>query len=274
MLPYSLNIFSFSLFQFSFYHLRPVFLGMQGSMESVADFRILNGIIGIIHIMVSSFLPVLLPSTAKIVARKDQKAYYKVAYDGTKYLSIVLCFCTFGMMAVGPDTLSLYVGEDYLYLIPWFNLWLICNLVSHNQAISSLILAGSDIRAITYSTIVASVLGLVASWFMIPQYQVGGVVIGFAIYGSIQMLFYYIYYWPRKMKISSWRVITYSVGPYILSGIIGYYVCRLLPDCGGHWRNFFCYGLSFAVIYLVATMLLSTKEDRDFYLSILKRHRK
>ena len=274
MLPYSLNIFSFSLFQFSFYNLRPVFLGMQGSIESVADFRILNGIIGIIHIMVSSFLPVLLPSTAKIVARKDKQAYYKVAYDGTKYLSIVLCFCTFGLMAVGPDTLSLYVGEDYLYLIPWFNLWLICNLVSHNQAISSLILAGSDIRANTYSSIVASVLGLISSWFLIPQYQVGGVVIGFAVYGSVQMLFYYLYYWPRKMNISSWRVLSYSIGPYILMGGIGYYVCQLLPDCGGHWLNFFCYGITFTVIYLFATMLLSTKEDRNFYLSILKRHRK
>ena len=71
------------------------------------------GIIGLIHILASAFLPVLLPSTAKVLARKDKQAYYRVAYDGTKYISIILCFCTFGMMMVGTDALSLYVGEKY-----------------------------------------------------------------------------------------------------------------------------------------------------------------
>ncbi len=273
MLPYSLNIFSFSLFQFSFYHLRPVFLGMQGTMESVADFRILNGIIGIIHIIGGAFVPILLPSTAKAMARNDKKAYYRMAYDGTKYISILLCFCTFGMMTVGTDALALYVGEDYLYLIPWFNMWLICNLVTHNQAISSLIMAGTDIRAISYSSVAASVLGLAASWMLIPYYQVGGVVIGFAVYGAVQMLFYYLYYWPRKMNISSWRVLSYSFGPYVLLGTVAYLLCRALPDMDNHWLNFIAYGITFAVLYIAVTVLLSTKDDRIFYRKIVSRRR-
>ena len=271
MLPYSLNIFSFSLFQFSFYHLRPVFLGMQGTIESVADYRILNGIIGLVHIMASCFLPVLLPSAAKVKARNDRKAYYRVAYDGTKYISIVLCFATFGIMTIGSDLLSVYVGEEYLHLIPWFNLWLVCNLVNHNQAISSLILADNDIRAISYSSIVASIVGLVSSWLLIPQYQVGGVVIGFAFYGMVQMLFYYLYYWPRKMQINSWRVFSRSFGPYVLLGCIGYAVSRLLPDLGNHWLNILVLGGLFAIIFVVVTWLLSTKDDRRFYISIIKR---
>ena len=129
MLPYALNIFSFSLFQFSFYHLRPVFLGIQGTIGAVADYRILNGVIMAVHMIGGAFLPVLLPSASKVRARNDMKSYYRVAYDGTKYISILLCFCTFGMMSIGPDILTIYVGEEYLYLIPWFNLWLICNLV-------------------------------------------------------------------------------------------------------------------------------------------------
>lgn len=273
MLPYSLNIFSFSLFQFSFYHLRPVFLGMQGTIESVADYRILNGIIGLVHILASSFLPVLLPSAAKVKARNDRKAYYRVAYDGTKYISIVLCFATFGIMTIGPDLLSVYVGEEYLYLIPWFNLWLVCNLVTHNQAISSLILAGSDIRAISYSSIVASIVGLTSSWLLIPYYQVGGVVIGFAFYGAVQMLFFYLYYWPRKMQISSWRVLSCSFGPYVLLGCVGYSISRSLPDLGFHWLNIPVQGSLFFIIFAIVTWLLSTNDDRTFYISIIK-HRK
>ena len=273
MLPYSLNIFSFSLFQFSFYNLRPVFLGMQGTIESVADYRILNGIIGLIHILASSFLPVLLPSTTKVIARKDRKSFYRVAYDGTKYISIVLCFSTFGMMTIGADVISLYVGEEYLYLIPWFNLWLVCNLVTHNQAISSLILAGSDIRAISYSSIVASIVGLVSSWLLIPHYQVGGVVIGFAFYGAVQMLFYYLYYWPRKMEINSWRVLTYCFGPYLLLGSLCYAVCQTLPELHNLWLNIIIRGFSFFLIFMSATLVMSTKEDRQFYFSIIKHHK-
>lgn len=200
MLPYCLNIFSFSLFQFSFYNLRPVFLGIQGTIESVADYRILNGIIGAVTMLGGAFTGILLPSTSKVVANHDKKAYYRMAYDGTKYISILICFCCFGMMSVGAEVLTLYVGESYLYLIPWLNLWLLCTLGTHNQAISSLILAGSDIRAISYNSAIASIIGLISAWFLIPYYQIGGVCIAFAIYMIIQLLFYYIYYWPCKMK--------------------------------------------------------------------------
>ena len=191
MLPYSLNIFSFSLFQFSFYNLRPVFLGIQGTIESVADYRILNGIIGVVTMMSGAFLGALLPSTSRVVAQHNKEAYYKIAYAGTRYVSIVVCFFCFLLMAVGTDLITLYVGVEYLYLIPWFNIWLICTLGTHNQAISSLILAGTDIRAISYSSVFASVIGLITAWFTIPIYQIGGTVIGFIAYMLVQLSFYY-----------------------------------------------------------------------------------
>ena len=92
MLPYCLNIFSFSIFQFSFYNLRPMFLGMQGTVESVADFRILNGIAGVVSMFGSVFIGALLPSTSRVVARQNKEAYYRVAYSGTRYVSIIMSF--------------------------------------------------------------------------------------------------------------------------------------------------------------------------------------
>lgn len=65
ILPYCLNIFSFSLFSFSINYLRPVFLGMQGTIESVADYRILNGIITIVLMLGGAFVGVILPSASK-----------------------------------------------------------------------------------------------------------------------------------------------------------------------------------------------------------------
>lgn len=271
MLPYCLNIFSFSLFQFSFYNLRPVFLGMQGTVESVADYRILNGIIGIVTMLGGAFTGILLPATAKIVANNNTDAYYKMAYDGTKYISIMICFCCFGMMSVGDHILTLYVGNEFLYLLPWFNLWLLCTLGTHNQAISSLILAGSDIRAISYSTIFASIVALVLAWLLIPIYEIGGVCIAFAIYMLIQLSFYYFYYWPQIMNISSLIVFTKSFGPFVLTGIICYGIVRLIPVFTNVLGMFFCRGITFAILYTCALFFMLNSSDKRFIKGIVKK---
>lgn len=271
MLPYSLNIFSFSIFQFSFYNLRPVFLGMEGSIESVTDFRVMNGIISMVHLLGGAFISVLLPSTSKVVAQKNMDAYYRVAYEGTKYISMLLCFLSFCFMAIGADLLTLYVGEEYLVLIPWFNLWLLCNLCTHNQAISSLILAGSNIRAITYNTIAASLIGLMITWILIPYYQVGGTVLGFVAYLIIQLGFYYLYYWPRKMNIRSSKVLFYSFGPYVLLGTIVYFICKTLPNLENYWMNLVMIGGIFTIMYISGVLLLLNKDDLKFLRGILQK---
>lgn len=271
ILPYCLNIFSFSIFQFSFYNLRPVFLGMQGSLDSVADYRVLNGIIGIVSMFGGIFMGVLLPSTSKIVAQGNAEAYYKVAYDGTKYISIVLCFCTFGMMTVGSEVITMYVGESFLYLIPWFNIWLLCTLGVHNQAISSLILSGSDIRAITYNTSISSIIGLIVAWFLIPYFEIGGVVIAFAIYIIVQLSFYYLYYWPKKMNIQSGRVFLHSFFPFVMIGVGATVLIDLLINLDGKIvSSFFLKGILFTIIYSIVCFRFLNKEDKKMLYSILK----
>lgn len=271
MLPYCLNIFSFSLFQFSFYNLRPVFLGMQGTVESVADYRVLNGIIGAVTMLGGAFTGILLPSTSKVVANHDKKAYYRIAYDGTKYISILICFCCFGMMSVGPEVLTLYVGESYLYLIPWLNLWLLCTLSTHNQAISSLILAGSDIRAISHNSAIASIIGLISAWFLIPYYKIGGVCIAFAIYSIIQLAFYYIYYWPYKMNINSRIILTKCFMPFVFVGIFTYTIENFIPKISNIYLSFVFKGGIFILLYTLLCLIFLTKDNRKFIMSIIKK---
>lgn len=245
---------------------------MQGTIESVADYRVLNGIVGIVSLFGGSFLSVLLPSASKAVAQNNREAYYRIAYDGTKYITIVLCFCAFGMMTVGREVITMYVGESFLYLIPWFNLWLLCTLGVHNQAISSLILSGADIRAITYNTVVASVVGLLLSWFLIPYYQIGGVVIAFIVYLLIQLIFYYAYYWPKKMNINSGRVLLRSFLPYVA---IGFALCWLVDTFidikTSTFILFLVKGSVFAILFILLVLLLLNKQDKSYIMSIIKR---
>ena len=269
ILPYSLAIFSFSIFQFSFYNLRPIFLGIQGTLESVADYRVLNGITGIVSMIGGTFLQVLLPSSSKVVAENNKSAYYQIAYQGTKYISIILCFCAFGMMTVGEEIITLYVGQSYLYLIPWLNLWLLCTLGVHNQAISSLILAGSNIKSITLNSTMASIIGLLVSWFLIPIFQIGGVVIAYAVYLCFQLGFYYFYYWPKKMDINSHRVFFKSFLPYLICGSAIYLIISRFTWINHPIISLLLKGFIYSVIYSIFCIFTIKKSEKKYLISLI-----
>ena len=273
MLPYSLNIFSFSLFQFSFYNLRPMFLGMEGTVDAVADFKVLNGVAGVVAMMGGTFIGALLPSTSRIVAQHNKEAYYKVAYSGTLYVSVIMSFGCFGFISIASELLSVYVGNEYLYLVPWLNFWLLALLASHNQAISSLILARSNIRAITYNSAIASVVGLVVTWLTIPYFQVGGTVIGYASYQIVQIGFYYLYYWPQKMEINSVRVFLRCFLPYAMIGLVSCIIVSFVNVGGSSLLNGTVKGLMFATIFGIVAAFVMPKENRCYLIGLVKKNK-
>lgn len=71
IIPYSLNIFSFGVFQFSFYNLRVFFLGMQGSTSDITEFQIMNSLVGLVTSISSIFIGILLPTASRVVANGD-----------------------------------------------------------------------------------------------------------------------------------------------------------------------------------------------------------
>lgn len=272
ILPYSLNIFSFGLFQFSVVNLRSVFLGIESTPDSITDYRILDGIVRIVMMLGGAFMGVFLPSASKVVAMHNQAAQNQIAYQGTKFITIAICFCCFGMMSVSSEMLTVYVGKDYLNLTIWLDLWLLSTLATHNQAISSLILAGSDIRAITYSTIVASIVGLLLTWVLIPIYDVGATVIGYFVYCLIQLLFYYIYYWPRVMGINSYRVFFFSFMPYMIIGvIISLCLKQWVIEYQNEWLPIIIKGSIFCISFVLMTYLLLGEEDKLFLRRLLNK---
>ena len=174
-------------------------------------------------------------------------------------------------MSVATDLLSVYVGKEYLYLVPWLNVWLLTLLFTHNQAISSLILAGADIRAITYSSIIAAVVGLVVTWVTIPTYQVGGTVIGYVAYILVQMGFYYFYYWPRKMEIDSTKVFGSCFAPYAIIGALSMAVVSLVNISDINLWNGLAKGLLFAALYVATTWIVMPKNEKSYLIGLIKR---
>lgn len=271
ILPYCIHIFSFSIFQFSMINLRPILLGMQGTVESVADYRVLDGIVSFVVMLGGTFMGVFLPSSAKAVAKGDKVALDRVAYSGTKYISIVLCFCCFGVISISPELITMYVGDNYLYLTGWLILWLLTTLGGHNQAISSLILSGSDIRAIAKISMYSSIIGLLTCWFTIPYLHIGGTILSYGVYVLIQLLFYYCYYWPQVMKINSKRVFLESFLPYVLVGCVIAFICYHVPLEMSNFRALLLKGFLFTLLYLLVIVALSKREDRLLFKSILSK---
>ena len=271
VLPYSLNIFSFNIFKFSFVNLCPVFLGILASAESVADYKIVLGISGLIAMITGVVMGALLPSTSKIVARKDRDSYYKVAYQGTKYLSAVCCFCVFGLITIGGDLLNVYVGEEFVYLAKWLCVMCLVNLGNHILCISSLILSGADIKALSRMVIFSSVASLAMAWFMIPRYNVGGVVLAYVVYEVMQAAFYYFYYMPRKMDINSGKVFL-SLLPFIAIGAVICVAIHFVPHFSSSWLNIFVFGLSFALAYVLISWSVFSGDEKKWLLDLVKKN--
>lgn len=272
ILPYSLNIFSFGVFQFSFYNLRTVFLGIRSTPDIITEFNVMNSIVAITTTVSSVFLSATLPSSARIVEEGDKQNYYRIAYQGTKFVTVFLCLTALGMMVISSDLIKVYVGDSFMHLVPWLMTWLIFVVFgSHNQCISSLILAGSDVRAITRNTIFSSIIGLLVTWFSIPYLGAGGPVVAYLVYGSCQILFYWFYYWPQKMQISSVKVVFSSFLPFLFLGLSVSFVLKMTPHLDNHWLNILLFGGGYVVLFSIGAWLLLKDDDRKFVLGILKR---
>lgn len=271
ILPYTLNLFLFSIFQFSYNNLQPVFLGMRNTVETVSDYKVVMGIVGVCSAVTSVFLNALLPSSSKAVANNDKKAYDMIAYKGTKYIMVFLGFCVFGMMTINRDLLTIYVGDSFLYLIPCLNLILIAILSRHMNAIASLILGGTNLKPIVRMTAVSAITALTVSWIFIPNHGVLAVAYSIICFELMQALFYYLYYFPKVMNIRSGYIFISIFVPVTLAGILCYFLASLLPSTSSLWLNILIKGSAFTLFYLVVVYIYINREDKQFFLGLLKR---
>ncbi len=271
ILPYSLNIFSFGIFQFAYNRLRILIVGMQGSIAAVTDFGVMSALAGLVSMVGGVFIQALLPASSRIVAKGDQNAFDRVAYKGTHFITIILCFCAFGLVTINRDLIMVYLGQDFIHIVPWLNIWLVLSITGNVSCISSLILAGSNIRPLTYSSAVASISAIITCWFAVPHFQAGGVVIGMIVYNGIQQIFYYTYYWRKSLKIDTWRIFIHTDVPFLLLGGILATGLIYLPHFSNYWINIFVFGVLYAIFYFVITYIMLDKSDIKYILNIIKR---
>ena len=119
-------------------------------------------------------------------------------------------------------------------------------------------------------TAISSVLALVAAWFLIPWNNVGGVAIASSVYTVGQLLFYYLYYWPKVLDIDSKKIFATVFLPIAFVGCSIWFLISYIPHFNNHWLNVFVFGVLFTVIYMVYCLFYLSKEDKKYLLGLIK----
>jgi O-antigen/teichoic acid export membrane protein len=270
VLPYTISIFSFSLFQFSANYLRPIILAVKVGIDSVSEYRILEGFATFVLTLGTSFIGIILPIATKVKTLGHRDKELRIAYEGTKYISIFIALLVFGSLLITNDLIILYVGEKYSYLVVWLNIWLITLFGLHNSGLSGLVLSNSVLRPIVYISAISTFISLTSSWFLVEEFKIGGVILGYSIYFALQLFFYYFYYYPFVMKYNSARIFFCSFfKPTLVICIC--YVCIFCIKSYFLFDNRFVKIISiemaFIILSLISTYYLAfDKSDKTFLL--------
>jgi len=265
ILGYSLAIFVMGIFQITANNLRPILLAKYASGIAVlTDYRVIQTIAMLVMAIGGVFMQVLLPSASKIYAENDKVKMSRMVYDGTKYISVLLTFIVFILIANSDVILTLYMGEGYQYLSIWLSIWLLTVLLSmHNAPVASLVLSTGKTKFLVYSSAIACILSLPVTVIFAAEYEVGAAVIGYLIFVVIQISFYYIYYTPKVLHLDSAKLFFKSFLPSVLcavlAGVVTYLVNRALFFNGSNIVLLLIRSCTFSLSFITLILLFVIK---------------
>ncbi|WP_372774343.1 lipopolysaccharide biosynthesis protein [Mangrovibacterium sp.] len=213
---YSMAIFAMSLFQFTATQSRPLVLGIFSNegLSILAEYRIIE-VFPIFIISIGGMLiSILLPKTSKAIQQKNRKSIEQIAYEGTKYTSIIVILLCLPIILSAKEILSLYVGDSYAHLSIWLSVWVATiTLFLHGSPTASLVLATGKTRMLVYSSAIACIVSIALNAILCSYYGVGSAVIGYLVYIIIQMAFYYLYFNQKILELDSLKVFKSFIFP-------------------------------------------------------------
>ncbi|MGF7075517.1 polysaccharide biosynthesis C-terminal domain-containing protein [Mucilaginibacter sp. R-33] len=233
ILGYSMGIFIMSIFTYSADSLRPIVLGIftTKGTQILTDYRIVQTIIILVNTLGGVFFQVLLPITSRSLALNEKKKIEELIYTGTKYISIFSSIMIFVLMVNSTIILHLYVGKEYEHLSLWLIIGLITQLLQmHLTPIASLVLSTGKTKFLIYSSGFSCIASLVLTAILTANYGMGAAMVGYCGYMVVQISFYYFYYVPKILDLSSVKIFFKSFLPAVIIGIVPYVLIHLMDN--------------------------------------------
>lgn len=206
---YGLAILAMGVFQYTAAQSRPLILGIFSNegVGILSEYRIIEVFPLFIISLGGMLISIFLPKSAKIIQNNDRVKIEKLAYEGTKYTSVLVAMLCFPIMLVSKDLLTLYVGEEYSHLSVWLSLWVFSlTLFLHNSPVASLVLGTGKTKMLVYSSAIACIVSIIINVLFCNVWGVGSAVVGYLVYVIIQMLFYYLYFNNKILGLKSMKV--------------------------------------------------------------------
>jgi len=255
---YSLAIFLMGIFQFTATQSRPLVLGMfsNSGVAILSDYRIIE-VFPIFIISIGGMITsILLPKTSKAVQAGNKQQIERMAYEGTKFTSILIACLCIPVILVSHTLLLAYVGVEYTHLTKWLIAWVaVIMLYLHNTPIASLVLATGKTKVLVYSSAISCIVSMVINALLCPTMGVGSAVIGYAVYIFIQMSFYYFYFNNKILGLHSWRIFKAFVIPTALGSLWATFVYLLHMDFTNKYlssaMDLAVWGFGFAALLLL-----------------------
>lgn len=272
VIPFALSIFSFSIFQFLALNFRPLVLGNMSGPVAVAEFNVMNTIALAVTVFSNSFIQVLIPVVTKAKASNDVRTINVIMKDGTKYVTILLSTVIFILVISAKEILKIYVGDDFVHLFGWVALWLLTLLLSHRNAMTSMVFTENKLMSVVIMSSFAMVVAFTAYFLLVPKLDVGGVVVGFTLHELIHTLFYYVYFLPKVSKIHTKEIFIQSVLPVIILLGISALLIYLLFGCFNLSEWCSVIGKTIVALFLFAVVIwfvLLRKSDKQRLLSYI-----
>lgn len=203
---YSLAILVMGIFQFMATQSRPLILGIfsKTGIGVLTEYRVIE-VFPLFIISIGGMLTsIFLPKTSIAVQENDRLSIEKMAYEGTKYTSILVSTLCFPVILNAQALLTLYVGPEYTDLAVWLALWVFTlTLYLHNTPVASLVLATGKTKMLVFSSAIASIVSIIINVLLTKQYGVGSAVIGYLVYIVIQVSYYYLYFNSKVLGLKS-----------------------------------------------------------------------
>lgn len=223
VLKYSFSIFLLSFFQFTATQSRPLVLSVisTSATELVAKYKIIEVFPLFVVSLGGMLITIFLPRASKLTLNNDLEGIKHLAYTGTKYTSIFVCLLCFPIIINSKELLFLYVGESYSMLANWLILWIITIILFlHNSPIASLVLAQGKTKMLVIGTALACVISIGVNILLVERFGIGSAIIGYLVYITIVMLFYYFYFINKVLRLNSKIVFKSFLLPTLIGAIL------------------------------------------------------
>ena len=220
VLTFSLSIFALSLFQTTATQSRPILLSMfaPNGADAVANFRIIEAFPALIIMIGGTFSGIFLPKASEMVAKHDQDAIERFAYDWTCKTTVLANILCVPFIFSATEILTAYVGPEYSDLSKWLVLWCISVLLQiHTTPGNSLVLAYGKTRMLVIFTAISCIISMIINILLSKHFSVGSAVIGYSIYVLLVIGLYYTAFYRKLLKLSRWKMLKSFLQPTLLA---------------------------------------------------------